>query len=233
MSVGGVAFSASGCVIKDSSTPACLPDLTVRWRIVANGSVLPPTCDEVGATTIRVDVNGEVMDRSCPAALSSGAIPFSLEVAGTYAVSVTLLSGSTVLARGSASGVVDCSGLSQTAVIDLAPGGCSPDLTISWRLVSTLTGSALTCDDAGYADKVTAWIEGGGLGANLTGFESPCPASATSGSFVAFLPTSGTYNVFVRLTSGATLLSETPVLPKTVDCSGLSATPPADLFVNF
>ena len=91
----------------------------------------------------------------------------------------------------------------------------------------------MTCAEAGNADTVTAWIDGGGLGTNLTSFQSPCPANADSGSFVALLPTSGTYEVSVELTRGSTLLSETPVLTKVVDCSGLSATPPAELFVNF
>jgi len=232
--VAGIALSASGCVIKGSST-ACLPDLTVRWRIVSSGSVVPPTCDEVGATTIRVSIGGEVTDFSCPTGLSTGSIPFYLDAAGAYTVSVSLLDGSTVLAQGSTSAIVDCSGLSQTPVIDLAvaPVGCSPDLTISWLLTSNIDGLALTCAEAGNADTVTAWIDGGGLGTNLTSFQSPCPANADSGSFVALLPTSGTYEVSVELTRGSTLLSETPVLTKVVDCSGLSATPPAELFVNF
>ena len=174
-------------------------------------------------------------DFSCPTGLSTGSIPFYLDAAGAYTVSVSLLDGSTVLAQGSTSAIVDCSGLSQTPVIDLAvaPVGCSPDLTISWLLTSNIDGLALTCAEAGNADTVTAWIDGGGLGTNLTSFQSPCPANADSGSFVALLPTSGTYEVSVELTRGTTLLSETPVLTKVVDCSGLSAPPPAELLVNF
>ncbi len=174
-------------------------------------------------------------DLSCPAGLSTGTIPVYLDAAGTYAVSVSLLDGSTVLAQGGASAIVDCGGLSQTPVIDLtlAPVGCSPDLTIAWLLTSNLDGAALTCTEAGNADTVTAWINGGGLGANLTAYSSPCPANADSGSFVALLPTSGTYDVALELTRGGTLLSATPVLTKVVDCSGLSATPPAELLVNF
>ena len=110
--VAGIALSASGCVIKDSSTPACLPDLTVRWRILASGSAVPPTCDEVGATTIRVNIGGDVTDLSCPPGQSTGSIPFYLDAAGAYPVSVTLLDGSTRLAEGSTSAIVDCSGLS-------------------------------------------------------------------------------------------------------------------------
>jgi hypothetical protein len=234
--VGGLALSTSGCVIKDSSTPACFPDLTVRWRIVQSGSVVPPTCDEVGARTIRVSIGGEVTDLSCPAGLSMGSIPFDLAAAGAYPVTVTLLDGSsTRLAESSTSAIVDCGGLSQTQVIDLTlpPVGCSPDLTISWLLTSNIDGTALTCAKAGNADTVTAWIDGGGLGTTLTAFHSPCPANSDSGSFVALLPTSGTYDVSLELTRGDILLSETPILTKTVDCSGLSATPPAELFVNF
>ena len=231
--VAGIAFSASGCKVS-STTTACLPDLTVRWRIVASGSAVSPTCDEVGATTIRVSIGGDVTDFACPAGQSTGSIDFYLDAAGAYAVNVSLLSGSTVLAQRSTSAIVDCSGLSQTAVVDLTPGGgCTPDLTIAWLLTSNIDGAALTCAEAGNADKVTAWIDGGGLGTNLTAFESACPANVDSGSFVALLPTSGTYNVSLELTRGTTLLSETPVLVQAVDCSGLSATPPAELFVNF
>jgi hypothetical protein len=110
--------------------------------------------------------------------------------------------------------------------------GCQPDLTISWRILSNLDGAVLSCSEAGNADTVTAWIDGGGL-TGLTAFEDDCLASATQGSFVALLPSSGTYNVSLELTSGLTLLSETSVLVQPVDCSGLSATPRADLLVNF
>ena len=233
VAVTGIALLASGCGGKSHSTPACLPDLDVRWRIVDSASSVPRTCDEVGATTIRVGIGGAETDFPCPTGQSTGSIPFNLDVAGTYPVSVALLAGGGVLDRGSTSTVVDCSGLSQTAVVDLAPdSGCSPDLTISWRIVSSIDSLPLTCGEAGNADTVTAWIDGGGL-TTLTPFDSPCPVSATQGSFVALLPASGTYNVSLELTSGATLLSETPILVQAVDCTGLSATPRADLFANF
>jgi hypothetical protein len=51
-----------------------------------------------------------------------------------------------------------------------------------------------------------------------------------------FFDLTGTYNVSLELHSGGpngTLLSETPILVQPVDCSGLSATPRADLLVNF
>ena len=174
-------------------------------------------------------------DVACPAGQSTGQIPFILDVAGAYAVSISLLDGSTVVAQGGTSAIVDCSGLSQTPVIDLtlAPVGCSPDLTISWLLTSNIDGFAITCREAGNADTVTAWIDGGGLGSNLTAYPSPCPANSDSGSFVALLPSTGTYDITVELTAGGALLSETPILTKVVDCSGLSATPPAELLVNF
>ena len=91
----------------------------------------------------------------------------------------------------------------------------------------------MTCAEAGNADTVTAWIDGGGLGTAMTPFDSPCPSSSTQGSFVALLPTTGTYNVWLELVSGVTVLSQTNTLVQAVDCSGLSATPRADLFVNF
>ncbi len=115
---------------------------------------------------------------------------------------------------------------------DTPPTGCVPDLTISWRILSNLNGGPLTCSQAGGADTVTAWIDGGGL-VGLTAFDSNCTANASQGAFVAELPSSGTYNVSLELTAGATLLSETSVLVQGVDCSGTSATPRADLLVNF
>ena len=233
-----VALTAvSGCIIGGSDTlppPTCFPDLTVRWRIVASGSTLARTCEDVGATSVRVSVGGTVTDLPCALAQSTGSTAIFLDLEGTYPVTVTLFDGATVLATGSAVVDVDCSGLTQTPVIDLVVGdGCTPDLTISWRIVSNLDGAVLTCAEAGNADTLTAWIDGGALGANLTAFESPCPATSTQGSFVAFLPATGTYNVSLELTAGAVLLSETPVLVLPVDCSGLSATPRADLLVNF
>jgi hypothetical protein len=230
----GVVVSASGCVIKGSSDPitTCFPDLTVRWRI-SSGSAAA-TCDAVGATTIRVSIGGDVTDFACPASQSSGSIPFYLDVAGPYAVTVSLLQGNTSLAQSADTVNVDCSGSSQTPVMDLAVGGtCSPDLTISWRILSNIDGAVLTCAEAGGANTLTAWIDGGALGTTLTPFDAPCPPSATQGSFVALLPATGTYNVSLELSAGATLLSETPVLVQPVDCSGTSATPRADLLVNF
>ena len=114
----------------------------------------------------------------------------------------------------------------------VVPTAAYPDLSISWRIISNLDGLVVTCAEAGNANTVTAWIDGGGL-TTLTAFDAPCPASASSGSFVAELPSSGTYNVSLELTAGATLVSETPILVQPVDCSGLSATPRADMFVNF
>jgi len=111
--------------------------------------------------------------------------------------------------------------------------GCSPDLTVSWFLTSNIDGFPITCAEAGGADTVTAWIDGGGLGANLTAYPSPCPGSSDSGSFIALLPTTGTYDITVELTAAGTLLSETPILTRVVDCSGLTSTPPAELLVNF
>ncbi len=112
--------------------------------------------------------------------------------------------------------------------------GCRPDLTISWRIIGDLSTppTPITCAEAGNADTVIAVIDGGGLGDVPTEYTSPCPTNSTSGSFVALLPTTGVYNISVELWS-ATILSETPLLTKTVDCSGLSATPPAELLVNF
>jgi len=112
--------------------------------------------------------------------------------------------------------------------------GCSPDLTVSWRIVSNLDNQVITCAEAGGADTVTAMIDGNGLA--LTPFDAVCPGNQSQGSFIVPLDLTGTYNVSLELHSGGgngTLLSETPVLVQGVDCSGLSATPRADLLVNF
>jgi len=110
---------------------------------------------------------------------------------------------------------------------------CLPDLTIFWRIISNIDQQILTCRQGGNADTVTAQIDGGSYGSVLHSFPAPCPATATNGSFKVELPASGTYNVSLELTAGATLLSETPVLVQPVDCSGATATQMADLFVNF
>lgn len=110
---------------------------------------------------------------------------------------------------------------------------CLPDLTIYWRLVSNIDQTALTCAEAGGADTITAQIDGGSYGSNLHSFPTACPSSAKSGSFKVELPASGTYNVSLELTSGATLLSETNLLVQPVDCTGTTATPEAPLYVNF
>jgi hypothetical protein len=111
--------------------------------------------------------------------------------------------------------------------------GCLPDLTIRWRIVSTIDNQVLTCDEAGYADTVTAAIDDGAYGSAIHYFPSPCPANATSGSFKVELPASGSYSVSLDLTAAGVSRSTTNVLRQGVDCSGLAVTPEAPLFVNF
>jgi hypothetical protein len=111
--------------------------------------------------------------------------------------------------------------------------GCSPDLTVSWRIISDLDGQVITCGEAGGADTVTAWIDSASYA--LTPWDSSCPANQAQGSFVVPLPHTDTYDVTLELHTGGpngTLLSETPILVQPVDCSGLSQTPRADLHVN-
>ncbi len=111
---------------------------------------------------------------------------------------------------------------------------CLPDLTIFWRIIRNSDQTTpLTCGQAGGADTITAQIDGGAYGGVLHSFPAPCPANATRGSFKADLPASGTYNVSLELTAGATLLSETNVLVQPVDCSGLTVTDEAPMYVNF
>src|SRR5262245_40539331 len=86
-------------------------------------------------------------------------------------------------------------------IIDSSSGGCSPDLTIPWRIISNLDGAEISCAEA-TADTVTAWIDGGGIGATPAPFSQVCGAINSQGSIVALLPTSGSYGVSVELTSG-------------------------------
>ena len=118
--VAGIALSASGCLIESSSPPPCSPDLFVNWRIIESGSNAVLTCDEVPATTVRVNVSGQTTDFACPAGVSGGQIPYYLDVTGTYTVMVTLLDGGTVLSQTPNNAIdVDCSGLTSTPLIDL------------------------------------------------------------------------------------------------------------------
>ena len=78
-----------------------------------------------------------------------------------------------------------------------------------------------------------AQIDGGAYGSVVHPFPSPCPLNATNGSFKVELPASGEYNISLELSSGGTLLSETNLLVKNVDCTGTSATPEAPMYVNF
>jgi hypothetical protein len=122
VALAGVAFSVSGCIIDGSTSPppTCTPDLYVNWRIVESGSNAVLTCDVVPATTLRVNVSGQSTDFPCPAGVSQGQIPYYLDVTDTYTVALTLLDGSTVLSRMDPAPIfVDCSGLTQTPLIDM------------------------------------------------------------------------------------------------------------------
>jgi hypothetical protein len=111
---------------------------------------------------------------------------------------------------------------------------CLPDLTIFWRIVRNSDQTTpLTCGQAGNADTITAQIDQGAYGSAVHSFPVDCPLNASSGSFKVELPASGAYDVSLELTSGTTSRSETNVLHQPVDCSGLTATPEAPLFVNF
>jgi hypothetical protein len=118
---------------------------------------------------------------------------------------------------------------------DGCPEGCLPDLTIYWRIIRYSDQTTpLTCQQAGNADTITAQIDGGAYGGTIHSFPSPCPANATNGSFkIVDLPAAGTYNVSLELTAGAISRSETNLLVQPVDCSGLTATPEAPMYVNF
>jgi hypothetical protein len=98
----------------------CSPDLYVNVRIIESGTNAVLTCDQVPATTVRVNISGVVTDFSCPTGVSQQQIPFYLDVTGTYTVMVQLLDGSTVLSSTGTNSIdVDCSGQTQTPLIDL------------------------------------------------------------------------------------------------------------------
>jgi hypothetical protein len=109
--------------------------------------------------------------------------------------------------------------------------GCSPDLTVSWRIVSDLDGQVITCAEANNADSVTAWIRSPSFPEQA--FDAPCPANQSQGSFLVQLPNTDSYIVSLDLNAGPTVISSTTELVQGVDCSGISATPRADLHVNF
>ena len=128
-----LAFSGLGC--GGGSKHSCTPDLTVNWAIVISGSNTSASCSDVGATNIRVTIDGQSMDFVCPAAQSSGSIPAQLDVSGSHAVSITLLSGTSPLGQPASTTInVDCSGLTEThgrplksatgaGAVKYAPGG--------------------------------------------------------------------------------------------------------------
>ncbi|HMF39360.1 MAG TPA: hypothetical protein VKQ32_01640 [Polyangia bacterium] len=229
-----VLLASAGVGCGGSGSHTCTPDLAVNWAIVDSNSNTPASCSDVGATNIRVTIDGQSMDFACPATQSSGSIPAPLNASGQHSVTVALLdSGTPVGTDVSITVNVDCSGHSATPDLTLtASVGCTPDLTISWAIISAFDGSSLTCGQAGGSDTVNAQIDGGGLTV-LTDFPGPCATNASTGSFVAQLPSAGTYNVSLQLKAGSQIQSETSVITQVVDCSGTSATPIADLNVNF
>jgi len=107
----------AGC--PETTTP-CSPDLYVNWRIVESGTNAVLTCDQVPATTLHINISGTATDVPCPAGISQGQVPFYLDVTGTYTVMTTLLNGSTVLSQMQPASInVDCSGQTQTPLIDM------------------------------------------------------------------------------------------------------------------
>jgi len=109
-----------GAVDGCPETNPCSPDLYVNWRIIESGTNAVLTCDQVPATTIHINVSGTATDVPCPAGVSQGQVPFYLDVTGTYTVMTTLLNGNTVLSQMQpASIAVDCSGQTQTPLIDM------------------------------------------------------------------------------------------------------------------
>src|SRR4051812_46584659 len=72
--VAGIVLSASACGGTHNTTLVCSPDLAVRWQIVDSASAAARTCDQVGATTISVDIGGHTTDFLCPTGESAGTI---------------------------------------------------------------------------------------------------------------------------------------------------------------
>lgn len=109
-----------GAVDGCPETNPCSPDLYVNWRIIESGTNAVLTCDQVPADTLRINISGQSTNFPCPTGVSQGQVPFYLDVTGTYTVMVTLLDGNTVLSQtGTNSIAVDCSGLTQTPLIDM------------------------------------------------------------------------------------------------------------------
>ena len=120
--VTGLAVSASGCFVDNSSGPAsvCYPDLYVNWQVVDNTDT-PLTCASVGATSVTGQVGGFTDTEPCPAAASSGPqLVFLLNQVGTYSVNVQLrdangaILSETGVNMAAPSIYVDCSGNTQS-----------------------------------------------------------------------------------------------------------------------
>jgi len=109
-----------GAVDGCPETTPCSPDLYVNWRIVESGTNAVLTCDQVPADTIRINISGQSTTFPCPAGVSQGQVPFYLDRTDTYTVATTLLNGNTVLSQMQPASIfVDCSGLTQTPLIDM------------------------------------------------------------------------------------------------------------------
>ena len=121
----GLAVSASGCVIQTSSSPGCIPDLSIPWDIVrqSNPSTLL-TCAQAGASWVQANVNGRILNQPCPANATSGTLVDTYESqAGYYDVTVGLysdLSSPPIFQTSTLTQPIDCTGTSTTPIADLS-----------------------------------------------------------------------------------------------------------------
>jgi hypothetical protein len=83
----GLGASVSGCVIQDSSSGNCAPDLLVDWQLVdtSNAAI---TCAAAGVATVQATVNGTAWSQTCLPNDSFGTIDVPLGGIGSYTISV-------------------------------------------------------------------------------------------------------------------------------------------------
>jgi hypothetical protein len=92
LAAAGVALSAAGCVIDNSSPSACQPLLTAPWQVVDNATNAPITCATAGAAggSVELDLNGTPTTQACPAAASGGEFDIGLAGPGSYTLDAFL-----------------------------------------------------------------------------------------------------------------------------------------------
>ncbi|HVR63134.1 MAG TPA: hypothetical protein VMU50_14625 [Polyangia bacterium] len=214
--IGVGAVSLSGC--GGGGRPrgsSCQPEVQVSWTVVdAANNVFH--CEDVGATTVVVNMGGMSTSFNCNAYGGVTAPVF----AGTYSTSFQLLDGNgTVLSQTPAMDVPvsGCATISVGQVdFEVTPNAPPPcgtqDVALSWSIAQASNNAPLTCAQAGAQ---TVHLN---LGNN--GYDFSCDAGVGRTTAV----TDGTYPTYLQLLSpGGQVLSQTDSMNITVPrCAGVT-----------